>query len=91
MSDSEEALMPNDLHANYTFELLYDVIAHEALSSRAPWAVWLVAQVPWPEDFHTGTSVEDFRIAYAGFTKTQAGLRGIQNPPPLNSRFWKDW
>ena len=37
-----------------------------------------------------GLSEEDFRIAYAAFTKTQAELRGIQNPPPLNSRFWKD-
>jgi hypothetical protein len=38
-----------------------------------------------------GLSEEDFRTAYAAFTKTQADLRGIQNPPPLNSKFWKDF
>jgi hypothetical protein len=37
-----------------------------------------------------GLNEEDFRAAYAAFTKTQADLRGIQNPPPLNSKFWKD-
>jgi hypothetical protein len=35
-----------------------------------------------------GLSEEDFRNAYAAFTKTQAELRGIQNPPPINSKFW---
>ena len=34
-----------------------------------------------PSDIElTGLSEEDFRIAYAAFTKTQADLRGIQNP-----------
>jgi hypothetical protein len=37
-----------------------------------------------------GLSEEDFRAAYAAFTKTQAELRGIEAPPPLNSKFWKD-
>ena len=37
-----------------------------------------------PSDIElAGLSEEDFRIAYAVFTKTQAELRGIQNPPPL--------
>ena len=37
-----------------------------------------------------GLSEEDFRAAYAAFTKTQAELRGIDGLPPLNSKFWKD-
>ena len=37
-----------------------------------------------------GLSEEDFRAAYAAFTRTQAELRGIESPPPLNSKFWKD-
>ena len=37
-----------------------------------------------------GLSEEDFRAAYAAFTKTQAELRGIEVPPPLNSKFWRD-
>jgi hypothetical protein len=37
-----------------------------------------------------GLSEEDFRAAYAAFTKTQAELRGIEAPPPLNSKFWRD-
>ena len=37
-----------------------------------------------------GLSEEDFRAAYAAFTKTQAELRGIDVSPPLNSKFWKD-
>jgi hypothetical protein len=37
-----------------------------------------------------GLSEEDFRVAYAAFTRTQAELRGIEIPPPLNSKFWKD-
>jgi hypothetical protein len=36
-----------------------------------------------------GLSEEDFRVAYAAFTKTQAELRGIEAPPPLNSKFWR--
>ena len=35
-----------------------------------------------------GLNEEDFRNAYAAFTKTQAELRGIENPPPINSKFW---
>ena len=35
-----------------------------------------------------GLSEEDFRNAYAAFTRTQAELRGIKNPPPINSKFW---
>jgi hypothetical protein len=37
-----------------------------------------------------GLSEEDFRAAYDAFTKTQAELRGIEVPPPLNSKFWRD-
>jgi hypothetical protein len=37
-----------------------------------------------------GLSEEEFRVAYAAFTKTQAELRGIKVPPPLNSKFWRD-
>ena len=37
-----------------------------------------------------GLSEEDFRAAYAAFIKTQAELRGIEVPPPLNSKFWRD-
>ena len=37
-----------------------------------------------------GLSEEDFRAAYAVFTKTQAELRGIEVPPPLNSKFWRE-
>ena len=37
-----------------------------------------------------GLSEEDFRVAYAAFTKTQAELRGIEAPPPLNSKFWRE-
>jgi hypothetical protein len=37
-----------------------------------------------------GLSEEDFRAAYAAFTRTQAELRGIEISPPLNSKFWKD-
>ena len=37
-----------------------------------------------------GLSEEDFRAAYAAFTRTQAELRDIEISPPLNSKFWKD-
>ena len=37
-----------------------------------------------------GLREEDFRVAYAAFTRTQAELRGIEISPPLNSSFWKD-
>jgi hypothetical protein len=38
-----------------------------------------------------GLSEEDFRAAYAAFTKTQAELRGLNGPPPpLNSKFWRE-
>jgi hypothetical protein len=37
-----------------------------------------------------GLNEEDFRAAYAAFTRTQAELRGIEISPPLNSKFWKD-
>jgi hypothetical protein len=38
-----------------------------------------------------GLSEEDFRVAYAAFTKTQAELRGLNGPPPpLNSKFWRE-
>ena len=34
-----------------------------------------------------GLNEEDFCNAYAAFTKTQAELRGIENPPPININF----
>ena len=36
-----------------------------------------------------GLSEEEFRVAYDAFLKTQAELRGIEAPPPLNSKFWR--
>ena len=38
-----------------------------------------------------GLSQEDFRVAYAAFTKTQAELGGLKGPaPPLNGKFWRE-
>jgi hypothetical protein len=38
-----------------------------------------------------GLSEEEFCVAYDAFLKTQAELRGLNGqPPPLNSKFWRD-
>ena len=37
-----------------------------------------------------GLDEEEFRVAYDAFLKTQAELRGIEVPPPLNSKFWRE-
>ena len=46
--------------------------------------------IPAPLEF-AGLNEEEFRVAYDAFLKTQAELGGLKGqPPPLNSKFWRE-